>query len=237
MGGCLSRILIRDERLGRAVWLFREGGVMLSPYWWAAALTFQLPLITTVVFCRCTPARHHKVVVAGSATLLLAVGYFQVMVSTSDPGIIPRSDGEEEGQNERVGERVMGLIVQPRDQVVQTGKGPLVYRWCRTCKIHRPPRASHCDTLDCCVADYDHFCPVVGSCIAQRTLRYFVGFLSSCALLASWTGGCTYYLMKTSCGPSGPYYSAFREKERMCAAASIGCGAGFWTGVMSIFYF
>eukprot|EP01059_Diplonema_ambulator_P001453 TRINITY_DN11228_c0_g1_i1.p1 TRINITY_DN11228_c0_g1~~TRINITY_DN11228_c0_g1_i1.p1 ORF type:complete len:242 (+),score=38.19 TRINITY_DN11228_c0_g1_i1:3-728(+) len=241
MGGCLSRIFIKDVKLGNAVWFLKEGGAMLSPYWWAAGITFQIPLLCTVVFCRYSPARHHVWVVGGCGVLLVSAGYFQIMVCTSDPGIIPRQvekDAERAVQNDRAGEEVMGLLVQPRDQLVKTEEGEmLVYRWCRTCKIHRPPRAAHCMTLDCCVTEYDHFCPVVGSCIAQRTLRYFVGFLTSCALLASWTGGCTYYLLRTSCSPTGPYYTDIRGRDRMVAATSIGCGAGFWTGVMSLFYY
>merc|ERR1712032_832910 len=60
------------------------------------------------------------------------------------------------------------------------GKG---YQWCRTCKIIRPPRASHCSACNHCVLRFDHHCPVVNNCIAQRNYHFFVGFL--CSILCS----------------------------------------------------
>eukprot|EP00759_Apiculatamorpha_spiralis_P057227 PhF_6_TR8510/c0_g1_i1/m.13317/K16675/ZDHHC9_14_18; palmitoyltransferase ZDHHC9/14/18 len=58
--------------------------------------------------------------------------------------------------------------------------------WCNTCKLHRPVRASHCGRCDVCVLEYDHHCGVLGCCVGQFNLRYFVGFLFWTALL-----GCT----------------------------------------------
>ncbi len=31
------------------------------------------------------------------------------------------------------------------------------YRWCETCYIWRPPRASHCSTCDNCVKGFDQY--------------------------------------------------------------------------------
>merc|ERR1712125_78347 len=58
------------------------------------------------------------------------------------------------------------------------------YRWCRTCRIVRPPRASHCPDCDNCVLRYDHHCPFVNNCVGQRNYHFFFGFVTSVCLLA-----------------------------------------------------
>ena len=252
MGSVTSRVVESDERIGAASWFVRrKTGLLCPPYWWVAVASFQVPFLTTYVYCRHSVARRHTWVVSGCATLLTCVAGFQVLACTSDPGIIPRgyteeNEEDEEAQEEhesedeackRRGQSIMGMKVKGRDRIVVQASGePVVHRWCRTCQLHRPPRASHCPTLDCCVEEYDHFCPVVASCVGQRTLRYFVGYLTSCGLLASWTGWTTYRLMTTSCAPGGSDHSDFNGIDTMCASASIGCGAGVWSLLMSFLY-
>eukprot|EP01016_Furgasonia_blochmanni_P029714 TRINITY_DN3113_c0_g1_i3.p1 TRINITY_DN3113_c0_g1~~TRINITY_DN3113_c0_g1_i3.p1 ORF type:complete len:410 (-),score=47.64 TRINITY_DN3113_c0_g1_i3:382-1482(-) len=60
-------------------------------------------------------------------------------------------------------------------------------RYCTTCKIMRPPRASHCDYCDNCVMNFDHHCYFVGNCVGRRNHKYFFGFLLSGAILCNYS--------------------------------------------------
>lgn len=55
-------------------------------------------------------------------------------------------------------------------------------RFCTTCNVWRPPRATHCSTCNVCVRNFDHHCPWVGICIGQYNHRWFFLFLICCGL-------------------------------------------------------
>ena len=50
-------------------------------------------------------------------------------------------------------------------------------RNCSTCKIIRPPGASHCSTCDNCVLNFDHHCDFISNCVGKRNHKYFYLFL------------------------------------------------------------
>ena len=50
-------------------------------------------------------------------------------------------------------------------------------RECSTCKIIRPPGASHCSTCNNCVLNFDHHCVFISSCVGKRNHKYFFIFL------------------------------------------------------------
>jgi hypothetical protein len=56
-------------------------------------------------------------------------------------------------------------------------------RFCKTCKIFRPPGVSHCTKCNNCIERYDHHCPWMGNCIGKTNYKWFILFLSTLLIL------------------------------------------------------
>lgn len=127
------------------------------------------------------------------AVFLMATG-FLLATCCSDPGIIPRREVILATDSGAKLEAALGYDSLASDCVPLDGRNggrnlPMDltsrgYRWCRTCRIIRPPRASHCPDCDNCVLRYDHHCPFVNNCIGQRNYHFFFGFVTSVLCLA-----------------------------------------------------
>lgn len=118
--------------------------------------------------------------------VLLSTAILWLLTACTDPGIIPRAALQcqcPEIQNDVA--RVTGCRPLAFDGVdcITRSEEEQGYRFCETCNIIRPPRASHCRDCDNCVLRFDHHCPFVNNCIGQRNIIFFNGFLISVAFL------------------------------------------------------
>jgi len=124
---------------------------------------------------------------------LMASG-FLLATCCSDPGIIPRREVVLASDIAAQLEATLGYDMLISENVPRDGQGGATYmpqdltrqgyRWCRTCRVVRPPRASHCPDCDNCVLRYDHHCPFVNNCVGQRNYHFFFGFVTSVICLA-----------------------------------------------------
>lgn len=171
--------------------------VEAMPYYWAKVHPF-LPL--WALFC-----------------FVMTVGCL-LAACMSDPGIIPRREviiasGTAERISKDLGYNVLGETVSLHGSEVDEGQNTICvtipeqlraqgYRWCTTCKIVRPPRASHCPDCDNCVMRFDHHCPFVNNCVGQRNYIYFFGFTTSvCCLAVAVIPGLLWYIIGVIVAP------------------------------------
>ncbi|CAA7389048.1 unnamed protein product [Spirodela intermedia] len=116
---------------------------------------------------------------------------FLFLTSSRDPGIIPRNtqppDLEEAfDRTAQSMEWVNGIthhVQLPRTKELTVNGFSVKVKFCDTCLLYRPPRASHCSICNNCVQRFDHHCPWVGQCIGLRNYRFFYLFISSSTFL------------------------------------------------------
>ena len=114
---------------------------------------------------------------------------FLFMTAATDPGIVPRNsrpidaDGADSVVSIDWAQYGTPSFKLPRTRDVFVNGHTVRVKYCDTCMLYRPPRASHCSICNNCVQRFDHHCPWVGQCIGVRNYRTFYMFVSTSTML------------------------------------------------------
>ncbi|XP_020292309.1 palmitoyltransferase ZDHHC9 isoform X2 [Pseudomyrmex gracilis] len=169
-----------------------DGRVMMAPQTGVFYVTVCLIVGTSGLFfgfdCPYLALHVTPAIPIIGALLFLFVMSALFRTSFSDPGVIPRATPDEAAYIEKQIEvpnddNSKTYRPPPRTKEVLIKGQPVKLKYCFTCKIFRPPRASHCSLCDNCVERFDHHCPWVGNCVGRRNYRYFYAFIVSLAFL------------------------------------------------------
>lgn len=120
---------------------------------------------------------------------VVAIALFWTLVTLivtgwSDPGVIPRQTIEQAFAEARDCGFVGDISNSPPSLIKRELDGNIIeFRYCSTCHIYKPPRASHCSDCDNCCKEFDHHCPFVGNCVGQRNYGSFMAFLCCVVVL------------------------------------------------------
>ncbi|XP_029983969.1 probable palmitoyltransferase ZDHHC14 isoform X2 [Sphaeramia orbicularis] len=164
-----------------------DGRIMMGRQTGVFYLTLVLILLTCGLFftfdCPFLASNLTPAIPAVGGVLFIFVMGMLFRASFSDPGVLPRATPDEAAHLERQMDSTGSSRPPPRTREVQINGQTVKLKYCFTCKIFRPPRASHCSLCDNCVERFDHHCPWVGNCVGRRNYRFFYLFILSLSFL------------------------------------------------------
>ncbi|XP_027760721.1 probable palmitoyltransferase ZDHHC14 isoform X5 [Empidonax traillii] len=143
---------------------FCNGRIMMARQTGVFYLTLVLILVTSGLFfafdCPYLSEKITPAIPAIGGILFFFVMGTLLRTSFSDPGVLPRATPDEAADLERQigntedianGSSSGGYRPPPRTKEVIINGQTVKLKYCFTCKIFRPPRASHCSLCDNCV--------------------------------------------------------------------------------------
>lgn len=92
-----------------------------------------------------------------------------------DPGVLFREFSYEDEEAGFPSDRTLHKEEEKLSANDRIRQGAHIYkpRYCHTCHIMKPSKASHCGVCDNCVQEFDHHCSFVNNCIGRRNIKYF----------------------------------------------------------------
>ncbi|XP_074471686.1 palmitoyltransferase ZDHHC14-like [Sebastes fasciatus] len=164
-----------------------DGRIMMARQTGVFYLTLVLILLTCGLFftfdCPFLASNLTPAIPAVGGVLFVFVMGMLFRASFTDPGVLPRATPDEAADLERQIDSTGCSRPPPRTREVLINGQTVKLKYCFTCKIFRPPRASHCSLCDNCVERFDHHCPWVGNCVGRRNYRFFYLFILSLSFL------------------------------------------------------
>ncbi|KAJ2962856.1 hypothetical protein NQZ79_g2058 [Umbelopsis isabellina] len=201
---------------------FCGGRVITSREYYAFAFAILLLIVPCALFAAFTcPWLWVNISIAVPICYAyLFVLSFVSMLRTSwtDPGIIPRNldpspplDDFDDSASFAYGTSLDRRL--PISKKILVKNQTLELKYCETCRIYRPPRASHCRQCDNCVGELslsnvvqsnfvlpsvnslhvaeneDHHCVWLNNCVGRRNYRSFFIFIITASILCVYTLG------------------------------------------------
>ncbi|CAI9754782.1 unnamed protein product [Fraxinus pennsylvanica] len=181
--------------------------------------------------------------------IVLTIGFFLTvldliflfMTSARNPGIVPRSswlaECDESSYSSSSVDWINGAspdIKLPRTKDVFVNGHIVKVKYCDTCFLYRPPRASHCSICNNCVQRFDHHCPWVGQCIGLRNYRTYILFISTSTILCIYVF--TFTLVNILKEPGSMW--GILSRDIMSVVLLVYCFIAVWfVGGLSVFHF
>ena len=156
---------------------FCDGKIMCGPSsvkrYLFIILVIILPTILEIIFVTLS---YPSTLVSLILTLLeffvfLIIIYLIINISTKNPGYLLRNESYFNATETKM--KTKKIIYSNVRGFMQKMK------FCETCFVYRPPRASHCRYCDSCVMKFDHHCFWIGNCVGKSNYHDFFVFLFS----------------------------------------------------------
>ncbi|KAL2482982.1 putative protein S-acyltransferase 3 [Forsythia ovata] len=182
----------------------------------------------------------HIVITVGFVLTVLDLT-FLFMTSARNPGLVPRNSWLPEIDDPSYSSSSIDWIngaspdlKLPRTKDVFVNGHIVKVKYCDTCFLYRPPRASHCSICNNCVQRFDHHCPWVGQCIGLRNYRTFILFISTSTILCIYVF--TFTLVNLIKEPGSMW--GILSRDIMSVILLVYCFIAVWfVGGLSVFHF